>query len=75
MNTKSMVLNPKALQELIIALGTGIAVWGAINLLNGYEQDDPALRELGMKQILAGGSVSAKAFCITPDGRLVLPTE
>ena len=30
------------LQTLVIALGGGLCVWGSINLLEGYRQDNPA---------------------------------
>ena len=30
------------LQPLVIALGGGVCVWGGINLLEGYWQDNPA---------------------------------
>ena len=30
------------LQTLVIALGGGLCVWGGINLLEGYGQDNPA---------------------------------
>ena len=30
------------LQTLVIALGAGLGVWGGINLLEGYGQDNPA---------------------------------
>ena len=30
------------LQTLVIALGGGLRVWGGINLLEGYGQDNPA---------------------------------
>ncbi len=29
------------LQTLVIALGAGLGVWGGINLLEGYGQDNP----------------------------------
>ncbi|WP_443027922.1 Maff2 family mobile element protein [Stomatobaculum longum] len=29
------------LQILVIALGAGLAIWGAINLLEGYDNDNP----------------------------------
>ena len=32
------------LQTLVIALGGGLCVWGGINLLEGYGQDNPATR-------------------------------
>ena len=30
------------LQMLVIALGAGLGIWGGINLLEGYGQDNPA---------------------------------
>jgi hypothetical protein len=30
------------LQTLVIALGAGLGIWGVINLLEGYGQDNPA---------------------------------
>ena len=32
------------LQTLVIALGGGLCVWGGINLLEGYGQDNPAAK-------------------------------
>ena len=29
------------LQTLVVALGAGLAVWGVVNLLEGYGQDNP----------------------------------
>jgi hypothetical protein len=29
------------LQTLVIALGAGLAIWGVINLLEGYGNDNP----------------------------------
>ena len=29
------------LQTLVIALGAGLGVWGGINLLEGYRNDNP----------------------------------
>ena len=29
------------LQPLVIALGAGLGIWGAINLLEGYGNDNP----------------------------------
>ena len=39
----------------MIALGGGLCVWGGINLLEGYGQDNPAAKSQGMKQLVAGG--------------------
>lgn len=46
------------LQTLVIALGAGLAVWGVINLLEGYGSDNPAAKSQGMKQLMAGGGVA-----------------
>ena len=43
------------LQTLVIALGGGLCVWGGINLLEGYGQDNPAAKSQGIKQLVAGG--------------------
>ena len=43
------------LQTLVIALGGGLCVWGGINLLEGYGQDNPASKSQGIKQLMAGG--------------------
>ena len=32
------------LQTLVVALGAGLAVWGVINLLEGYVNDNRATR-------------------------------
>lgn len=29
------------LQTLVVALGAGLAVWGAVNLMEGYGGDNP----------------------------------
>ena len=41
------------LQTLVIALGGGLCVWGGINLLEGYGQDNPASKSQGIKQLMA----------------------
>ena len=32
------------LLTLVVALGAGLGFWGAINLLEGYGNDNPAMR-------------------------------
>lgn len=36
------------LQTLVIALGAGLGVWGVINLLEGYGNDNPGAKSQGM---------------------------
>ena len=31
----------QVLQTLVVALGAGLGIWGAINLLEGYGNDNP----------------------------------
>ena len=45
------------LQTLVIALGGGLCVWGGINLLEGYGQDNPASKSQGIKQLMSGGGI------------------
>jgi hypothetical protein len=40
-----------ALQTLVIALGAGLGIWGVINLLEGYGNDNPGAKSQGMKQV------------------------
>lgn len=54
------------LQTLVIALGGGLCVWGGINLLEGYGQDNPAAKSQGVKQLVAGGGVALIGVTLIP---------
>ena len=54
------------LQTLVIALGGGLCVWGGINLLEGYGQDNPASKSQGIKQLMAGGGVALIGITLIP---------
>ena len=41
------------LKVLVMALGAGLAVWGVVNLLEGYGSDNPGSKSQGMKQFMA----------------------
>ena len=41
------------LQTLVVALGAGLGIWGAINLMEGYGNDNPGAKSQGMKQLMA----------------------
>ena len=45
------------LKILVIALGAGLAVWGVVNLMDGYGNDNPGAKSQGIKQLMAGGGV------------------
>ena len=41
----------EVLQTLVVALGGGLCVWGGINLLEGYGQDNPGSKSQGAKHL------------------------
>ena len=41
------------LQTLVVALGAGLGVWGVINLLEGYGNDNPGAKSQGMKHLIS----------------------
>ena len=41
----------QVLQTLVIALGAGLGIWGAVNLLEGYGNDNPGAKSQGIKQV------------------------
>lgn len=45
------------LQTLVVAIGAGLGVWGVVNLMEGYGNDDPGAKSQGMKQLMSGGGV------------------
>ncbi len=46
-----------SLSTIVIALGAALAVWGVINLLEGYGNDNPGARSQGIKQLAGGAGV------------------
>ena len=56
----------EVLQTLVIALGAGLGVWGVINLLEGYGNDNPGAKSQGMKQLMAGAGVAIVGMVLVP---------
>ena len=54
------------LQTLVVALGAGLAVWGVINLLEGYGSDNPGAKSQGIKQLMAGGGIALVGATLIP---------
>ena len=54
------------LQTLVIALGAGLGVWGVINLLEGYGNDNPGAKSQGMEQLMAGAGVAVVGTVLIP---------
>ena len=40
------------LKIVVTAIGAGVAVWGIINLLEGYGNDNPGAKSQGIKQVI-----------------------
>ena len=49
------------LKTVVTAIGAGVAVWGVINLLEGYGNDNQ-----GVKQLMAGGGIVIVAQTVIP---------
>ena len=43
----------ETLKTLVIAIGAGLGVWGVVNLLEGYGNDNPSAKSQGIKQFMA----------------------
>jgi len=54
------------LETLVVALGAGLAIWGAVNLLEGYGGDNPASKSQGIKQLMAGGGIALIGLLLVP---------
>lgn len=42
------------LKSVVILIGAGLGVWGVVNLIEGYGNDNPGAKSQGMKQLMAG---------------------
>lgn len=56
----------ETLKTLVIAIGAGLAVWGVINLLEGYGSDNPGAKSQGIKQLMAGGGIVIIGMRLVP---------
>ena len=54
------------LQSLVIAVGAGLGLWGGINLMEGYGNDNPGSKSQGMKQLMAGGGIALIGTTLVP---------
>ncbi|MEA5151330.1 MAG: Maff2 family protein [Oscillospiraceae bacterium] len=45
------------LSTLVIAIGAGLGVWGVVNLMEGYGNDNPGAKSQGIKQLMSGGGI------------------
>ncbi len=54
------------LQAVISLIGAGLAVWGVVNLVEGYGNDNPGAKSQGMKQLMAGIGLIAVGMILVP---------
>ena len=54
------------LQTLVIAIGAGLGIWGLVNLLEGYGNDNPGAKSQGIKQLMAGGGIALIGTTLVP---------
>jgi hypothetical protein len=54
------------LKMLVCAIGGGVAVWGVINLMEGYGNDNPGAKSQGIKQLMAGGGIFVVGIVLVP---------
>ena len=54
------------LQTLVIALGAGLGIWGVVNLMEGYGNDNPGANSQGMKQLMVCGGVALIETTLVP---------
>lgn len=54
------------LTTVVTAIGAGVGVWGIVNLLEGYGNDNPGAKSQGIKQLMAGGGIIIVAQTIIP---------
>lgn len=54
------------LKSVIILIGAGVGIWGVVNLLEGYGNDNPGAKSQGMKQLMAGLGLILLAIVLVP---------
>lgn len=55
-----------SLSTLVTAIGGGLGVWGVINLLEGYGNDNPGAKSQGIKQLMAGAGIMLIGTSLVP---------
>ncbi|EGO9028829.1 MULTISPECIES: Maff2 family mobile element protein [Enterococcus] len=54
------------LQTLVTLIGAGLGLWGAVNLLEGYGNDNPGAKSQGMKQFMSGAGLVIVGQVLVP---------
>lgn len=54
------------LKTVICLIGAGLGIWGVVNLIEGYGNDNPGAKSQGMKQFCAGIALIILAIAVVP---------
>jgi hypothetical protein len=54
------------LTTMVVAIGGGLGVWGVVNLLEGYGNDNPGAKSQGIKQLMAGAGIMLLGNTLIP---------
>jgi len=54
------------LQTLVTLIGAGLGLWGVVNLMEGYGNDNPGAKSQGMKQFMSGVGIVLIAQLLVP---------
>ncbi|MGO4943672.1 Maff2 family mobile element protein [Streptococcus alactolyticus] len=54
------------LKTLVVAIGAGLGVWGVVNLMEGYGNDNPGAKSQGIKQLMAGAGIMLIGTSLIP---------
>lgn len=54
------------LQTLVTLIGAGLGLWGIVNLMEGYGNDNPGAKSQGMKQFMSGAGIVLIAQLLVP---------
>lgn len=54
------------LKAVLYLIGGGVGLWGVVNLLEGYGNDNPGAKSQGMKQLMGGLGIILLAAVLVP---------
>lgn len=54
------------LKSLICLIGAGVGIWGVVNLIEGYGNDNAGAKSQGMKQFMAGLALILLGIVMVP---------
>ena len=55
-----------ALSKITVGVGAALGVWGGVNLMEGYGNDNPGAKSQGVKQLMTGGGVALIGITLVP---------